>query len=77
MSIEITEVCGYQDDILTVKDKKIRNLQERLAKQAKNRRIAENEAKLRLQQERYLSGHNYVSKEADGKTRKYAKGIPR
>ena len=75
MSIEITEVCGYQDDILTVKDKKIRDLQERLAKQAKNSRIAENEAKLRLQQERYLIGHNYVSKEVNERPRKHAKGI--
>lgn len=62
-SQEITEVCGAQDNILTVKDKKIRDLKERLARQNKTRRIAENETKLRLQQERYLIGHDYANPE--------------
>lgn len=52
-----------QDDILTVKDKKIRNLEEKLAKQNQTQRIAENENELRLQQERYLVGHNYANSE--------------
>lgn len=60
---EISEVCGVQDDILTVKDKKIRNLEEKLAKQNQTQRIAENENELRLQQERYLVGHNYANSE--------------
>ena len=59
--LEITQVCGAQDDILTVKDKKIRDLKEKLAEQSKNRRIAINESELRLQQERYLIGHNYAN----------------
>jgi len=58
---EISQVCGVQDDILTVKDKKIRDLEERLAEQGKTRRMADNENELRLQQERYMIGHNYAN----------------
>lgn len=61
VSLEITQVCDVQDDILTVKDKKIRDLKEKLAEQSKNKRVAINESELRLQQERYLIGHNYVN----------------
>ena len=69
ISLEITQVCGVQDDILTVKDKKIRDLKEKLAEQSKHRKLAENESKLRLQQERYLIGHNYANQDKSERNR--------
>ncbi len=52
-------MCGNQDDILTVKDVKINDLKSRLAKQTRNQRMMANEAKLQLQQERFLNEQSY------------------
>ncbi|XP_065061583.1 spermatogenesis-associated protein 24-like [Rhopilema esculentum] len=59
---EISEVCGVQDDALKKKDKTIEDLKQKLAKQSQGRRIAENEAELRIQQERFLVGQRDVKK---------------
>jgi hypothetical protein len=66
---EMEVICSKQDDVLSSKDKQIKDLKQRLANQKQNHKQRLSELEIQRQQERYIVMNTQLPKDGSKKTK--------